>query len=214
MKPRKASLLAVVFALVLTACGGGGETVEMTAAPVSVARAEGVRDQVHADRLRRVAEAEAAKAAEAAKKAAEDARREADRIRRETERKLAQEAHKAAERASRTATAQKPAAATQAAPAASSAPAGSCGAGKKTRAHAEACYGHLLAKYNWSYSTALSKMMCESDGDPTAVGPPTKYGRAQGLMQILPGGSFDPATNIAQAWKKYSDAGGWSPWQC
>lgn len=71
----------------------------------------------------------------------------------------------------------------------------------------------MLAQYGWNLATAQRILFCESRGDQNAVGPQTRYGRAQGLMQILPGGSFDPATNIAQAWQKYQ-ARGWQPWVC
>jgi hypothetical protein len=86
---------------------------------------------------------------------------------------------------------------------------------RKSVAEAHRCWDGLLASYSWSVATAFNKMYCESGGNPWAIGPRTKYGTAQGLMQILPGGSFDPATNMAQAWKKYEGAGhSWSPWTC
>lgn len=103
----------------------------------------------------------------------------------------------------------------------SPAPTGSCMSGwdglsqsvKTAKAHA--CWDGLLGQYAWSTSKAFSVMMCESGGDPHNVGPPTRYGTAKGLMQVLPDGSFDPATNMAQAWKKYVGAGhSWSPWTC
>lgn len=89
-----------------------------------------------------------------------------------------------------------------------------CGHGVKSRDHAWNCYGPILQRYGWNAQRAFNILMCESQGHPGAVGPRTKWGRAQGLMQILPGGSFDPEANIAQAWQKYSAAGGWSPWVC
>lgn len=60
----------------------------------------------------------------------------------------------------------------------------------------------------------------ESGGDPGAVGPPTRWGRAIGLMQILgavlPGDLRDPVINMRNAVKKWRDAPGggrnWSPW--
>lgn len=89
---------------------------------------------------------------------------------------------------------------------------------RKESAEAHRCWDALLARYPWSQRTAFSKMYCESGGNPYAIGPWVtingKRYRAEGLMQILPGGSHDPATNMAQAWRKYSDAGGWGPWQC
>jgi hypothetical protein len=62
--------------------------------------------------------------------------------------------------------------------------------------------------------------MAESGGDPGAVGPPTKWGVAIGVMQILgavlPGNLHDPAVNMRNAIKKWRDApnGGrnWTPW--
>lgn len=80
-------------------------------------------------------------------------------------------------------------------------------------AKAHRCWDDLLARYSWNQTTAFRIMMCESGGDPHNIGPPTRYGRAQGLMQILPGGSFDPETNMAQAWSKYQRSG-WRPWVC
>ncbi len=59
--------------------------------------------------------------------------------------------------------------------------------------------------------------MAESGGDPNAVGPPTQWGQAKGLWQILGqvvgGDIFDPTVNAKNAIKKYTDAGGWSPWE-
>lgn len=59
--------------------------------------------------------------------------------------------------------------------------------------------------------------MAESGGDPNAVGPPTRYGVAVGLMQILgavlPGDLRDPEVNMRNAVKKYRDAHGWTPWE-
>jgi soluble lytic murein transglycosylase-like protein len=58
-------------------------------------------------------------------------------------------------------------------------------------------------------------MWCESKGDPYDVGPQTRYGKAYGLMQILPDGSFDPVVNMEQAWAKYVGRGHtWSAWVC
>lgn len=71
----------------------------------------------------------------------------------------------------------------------------------------------LLAQYGWNVAVAATKLFCESRGDQNAVGPSTRYGRAKGLMQVMGYGSFDPATNIAQAWAIYSKRG-WAPWAC
>ena len=84
---------------------------------------------------------------------------------------------------------------------------------EQRRARAHACWDGLIAQYAWNQATAFRIMMCESGGNPYAVGPPTRYGRAKGLMQIMGYGSFDPATNMAQAWNIYSRRG-WSPWVC
>jgi hypothetical protein len=80
-------------------------------------------------------------------------------------------------------------------------------------AKAHRCWDGLLGQYSWDQSTAFRIMMCESGGNPNAIGPPTRYGRAAGLMQILPNGSLDPATNMKQAWAKYQSRG-WQPWSC
>lgn len=89
---------------------------------------------------------------------------------------------------------------------------------RKSVEEAHRCWDGLLAQYPWSQGVAFGKMFCESGGNPDSMGDWVKIGgrnyRAEGIMQILPGGSHDPATNMAQAWEKYSAAGGWSPWQC
>ena len=86
-----------------------------------------------------------------------------------------------------------------------------------TVSEAHGCWDWLLTKYSWNQSTAFSKMYCESGGNPWAY----NASGATGLMQILTKdrdgnnlGSFDPETNMAQAWEKYESAGGWSPWAC
>lgn len=79
------------------------------------------------------------------------------------------------------------------------------------RAHA--CWDGLLASYAWNTTTAFRIMWCESKGDPRNVGPPTRFGTAKGLMQVLPDGSFDPVVNMQQAWAKFSRSG-WRPWVC
>ena len=65
--------------------------------------------------------------------------------------------------------------------------------------------------------TAGAVGAAESDGKPNAVGPPTRWGRAKGLWQILgqvvPGNIFDPAVNARNAVRKWRDARGWSPWE-
>lgn len=60
---------------------------------------------------------------------------------------------------------------------------------------------------------AFRVVACESGGNPNATGARTRWGRAVGVFQILPNGSYDPETNVRQAWAKFSRAG-WSPWVC
>ncbi len=64
---------------------------------------------------------------------------------------------------------------------------------------------------------AAAVALAESGGNPRAVGPDTPYGNAMGLWQILGqvvgGDIFDPMVNARNAVKKYTDAGGWSPWE-
>jgi soluble lytic murein transglycosylase-like protein len=87
-----------------------------------------------------------------------------------------------------------------------------------SQALAHQCWDGLLAKYAWNQATAFSKLWCESGGNPWAA----NSSGARGLMQILSKdgaghyiGSFDPTTNIDQAWGKYEGAGhSWSPWVC
>lgn len=61
---------------------------------------------------------------------------------------------------------------------------------------------------------ACSVLMCESGGNPGAVGPVQRDGSARpvGLMQVK-GGSTDPEANIAQAAAMHEDRG-WQPWAC
>lgn len=71
----------------------------------------------------------------------------------------------------------------------------------------------LVSQYPWSVETVLRIMKCESGGNPNAVGPRQPNGSHPiGLMQIL-NGPFDPAANIALAYKMYSQRG-WQPWAC
>lgn len=84
-------------------------------------------------------------------------------------------------------------------------------------AKAHRCWDHLITAYPWDHTRAFRIMLCESGGNPLAA----NRSGARGLMQILSKdkngnyvGSFDPATNMAQAWEKYAAARGWSPWVC
>jgi hypothetical protein len=97
---------------------------------------------------------------------------------------------------------------------ATSPPAGGCGPGKKPRAVMVACWTLLVARYPWpNLAKVWSVMACESQGDPAATGPPTRTGRAHGLMQLM-GGPYDPAQNIAAAWTKSRHGTDWTPWTC
>ena len=55
----------------------------------------------------------------------------------------------------------------------------------------------------WPCEWALAVIQCESGGDPNAYNPAGPY---IGLFQIW-NGSYDVATNVAQAWALYSDGG-------
>jgi soluble lytic murein transglycosylase-like protein len=81
------------------------------------------------------------------------------------------------------------------------------------------CSSYLseFQKYAWSVTTAVAICQAESGGNPYAVSPTCD----RGLMQVncihadLVSGNlsalYDPATNIAVAYKIYSGAG-WSAW--
>lgn len=90
---------------------------------------------------------------------------------------------------------------------------------RKSIEESHRCWDDLIALYSWNHTTAFNKMFCESGGNPYALGTwvtikGQKY-RAEGLMQILPGGSHNPYINMNQAWGKYAGAGNsWSPWEC
>lgn len=79
-------------------------------------------------------------------------------------------------------------------------------------------YIYELQKYDWNWQTAYAIMMCESSGNPNAVGDKrTKYW-SYGLMQIraLPGRPnpswlLVPENNISYAYSLWSTSG-WSPW--
>jgi hypothetical protein len=63
----------------------------------------------------------------------------------------------------------------------------------------------LVAQHPWNVAVAERVLWCESRGDPNA-----HNAGANGLFQIL-GGPFDPAANVALAYRMYS-ARGWQPW--
>jgi hypothetical protein len=80
-----------------------------------------------------------------------------------------------------------------------------------------ACGGwdDLVAEYFGAEKPfACSVLMCESHGDPNAIGPVQRDGspRPVGLMQIK-GGSTDPRANLALA-ARMRKARGWQPWTC
>jgi soluble lytic murein transglycosylase-like protein len=77
----------------------------------------------------------------------------------------------------------------------------------------------LVAQYDWPVAEALRVMACESGGNAAAE---SGYGDG-GLMQIRYAAHydkvasydalFDPATNIAVAYRIWRDQG-WAPWGC
>lgn len=79
-----------------------------------------------------------------------------------------------------------------------------------TTIHPGPCGGWepLVATFtDWNVADVCSVLWCESRGDPNA-----RNGRYHSLMQVG-GGSFDPATNIAQAHAMWLRRG-WQPWEC
>lgn len=59
---------------------------------------------------------------------------------------------------------------------------------------------------------AFSVVACESGGRVDAVGPPTPYGRAVGLFQIM-NGPTEPEANVRIAFAKWL-RGRWREWVC
>jgi hypothetical protein len=75
-----------------------------------------------------------------------------------------------------------------------------------------AAYGpwaDLINRYPWPTQTAYRIMMCESGGDANAY---NSRSGATGLFQIL-NGPFDPAANVATAFRMWQQRG-WQPWTC
>lgn len=76
----------------------------------------------------------------------------------------------------------------------------------------------LLAGQSWPLEKACRVMMCESGGNPDAIGERNvvtvngvrRVVYPHGLFQVLDG-SFDPETNVVQAAAKWA-ARGWQPW--
>lgn len=73
------------------------------------------------------------------------------------------------------------------------------------------CWDPLVRRWPWpSIPKVFHVMFCESGGDPWA-GPAHPY---HGLMQIGPGGPFDPRQNLAAAWAKSNHGTAWGQWEC
>ena len=75
-----------------------------------------------------------------------------------------------------------------------------------------AAYGpwaDLINQYPWPTGTAYRIMMCESGGNANAY---NARSGATGLFQIL-NGPFDPAANVAMAFRMWQQRG-WQPWTC
>jgi hypothetical protein len=81
-----------------------------------------------------------------------------------------------------------------------------------TAAPRGAAYGpwaDLINQYPWPTQTAYRIMMCESGGNANAY---NARSGATGLFQIL-NGPFDPAANVATAFRMWQQRG-WQPWTC
>jgi hypothetical protein len=75
-----------------------------------------------------------------------------------------------------------------------------------------AAYGpwaDLINQYPWPTQTAYRIRMCESGGNANAY---NARSGATGLFQIL-NGPFDPAANVAMAFRMWQQRG-WQPWTC
>jgi hypothetical protein len=70
-------------------------------------------------------------------------------------------------------------------------------------------WADLVNQYPWPTQTAYRIMMCESGGNANAY---NARSGATGLFQIL-GGPFDPAANVAMAFRMWQQRG-WQPWTC
>jgi soluble lytic murein transglycosylase-like protein len=92
---------------------------------------------------------------------------------------------------------------------------------KPSKRYACEDWRHLVEQYDWDVDLALRVMEKESSCNPTATNPEAHRNRdgsvfcygSYGLMQVSchDGVLYDPAENIAVAYRKYK-AGGWSPW--
>lgn len=77
-------------------------------------------------------------------------------------------------------------------------------------------YRGLVAQYNWNVDVALAVMRAESGCNPNAANLTDSHSTCTGsfgLFQIacFDGQVYDPAQNIAIAYRKYT-ASGWQPW--
>lgn len=73
-------------------------------------------------------------------------------------------------------------------------------------------WGYIIDDYDWNLDEACSVIDCESDGYVYA----TSHTGCKGLFQICPNGSYEPETNVSQAWGKYqyglSYGNRWGEW--
>lgn len=82
-------------------------------------------------------------------------------------------------------------------------------AASASRGAAYGPWADLINQYPWPTGTAYRIMMCESGGDANAY---NARSGATGLFQIL-NGPFDPAANVAMAFRMWQQRG-WQPWTC
>lgn len=81
-------------------------------------------------------------------------------------------------------------------------------------AHSVSCetYRPIIAQYAWPVDAAMKVMQQESGCNPNAISPTNDHG----LFQLNNNPVYDPAQNIAIAYKKYSNArigsNNWSAW--
>lgn len=86
----------------------------------------------------------------------------------------------------------------------------------RSRARSDACWGELVAAYDWPVGRMLAILYCESKGNPWAVN-----GKHRNLFQVAGATAGDDEehnqvkAHIALAHSVYERAGGTSPWtQC
>ncbi len=69
-------------------------------------------------------------------------------------------------------------------------------------------YKHLLAQYDWNTQVMAAVMQAESSCNPNAVSPVNYDGvRDYGIMQLHGQEIYDPATNIAHAYRLWTTQG-------